>query len=37
MLVLASPGMVNGGTSLEIFKEWCEDERNKIIIPGYCV
>lgn len=37
MLVLATPGMLHGGTSLELFKEWCGDEKNKIIIPGYCV
>ena len=37
MLVLATPGMLHSGTSLELFKEWCEDSRNKVIIPGYCV
>ena len=25
------------GTSLEIFKKWCGDERNLLIIPGFCV
>ncbi len=37
MIVLATPGMLHGGTSMEIFKEWCHDERNSIIIPGYCI
>ncbi len=37
MLVLATPGMLHGGTALEIFKAWCHDSKNKIIIPGYCV
>ena len=22
---------------MQVFKEWCNDERNTIIIPGYCV
>lgn len=37
MLVLATPGMLHGGTSLELFKEWCGNSRNKLIVPGYCV
>ena len=37
MLVLATPGMLHGGTSLELFREWCGDSRNKLIVPGYCV
>lgn len=37
MLILSTPGMLNGGMALDIFKEWCEDSRNKVIIPGYCV
>ena len=37
MLVLATPGMLHGGPSMEIFKEWCSDPKNKIIIPGYCI
>ena len=36
MVVLASPGMINGGKSMEIFLEWCQDSRNTLIIPGYC-
>ena len=29
--------MLHSGTSMQVFKEWCGDERNTIIIPGYCV
>jgi len=25
------------GTSLDIFKKWAGDERNMVIMPGYCV
>ena len=25
------------GLSLQIFKKWCTDEKNMIIMPGYCV
>ena len=37
MVLLATPGMMNAGTSVEVFKEWCDDSRNCCIIPGYCV
>lgn len=37
MVLFASPGMLHSGMSLKVFKEWCEDERNLVIIPGYCV
>jgi integrator complex subunit 11 len=36
-VVLASPGMLNGGQSLEIFREWCKDERNLVVIPGHSI
>ena len=29
-------GMLHGGQSLKCFKKWCGDERNAIIMPGYC-
>nr|CAD2175132.1 unnamed protein product [Meloidogyne enterolobii] len=29
-------GMLHGGQSLKVFKKWCSDERNAIIMPGYC-
>ena len=37
MVLIATPGMLHGGLSLSVFKEWCEDSKNTIIIPGYCV
>ena len=36
-VVLASPGMLQSGLSLELFEKWCPDERNGVIIAGYCV
>ena len=35
-VLFATPGMLNGGTSLAIFKEWCNNPKNTVIIPGYC-
>merc|ERR1712038_1733113 len=37
MVVFATPGMLHAGLSLNIFKRWCSDENNMIIMPGYCV
>ena len=37
MVVFATPGMLHAGLSLQIFKGWCSDEANMIIMPGYCV
>lgn len=37
MVVFATPGMLHGGTSLQIFKRWAGDAKNMIIMPGYCV
>ncbi|CAD5216898.1 unnamed protein product [Bursaphelenchus xylophilus] len=36
MVVFSTPGMLHGGQSLRIFKKWCGDEKNLIIMPGYC-
>lgn len=36
-VVLASPGMLQPGVSLELFERWCGHERNGIIFAGYCV
>lgn len=36
-VIFASPGMLHVGTSLNIFLKICEDERNMVVIPGYCV
>ena len=37
MVLFASPGMLHAGTSLEVFKKWCHDPNNVVILPGYCV
>lgn len=36
-VVMASPGMMQSGLSRELFKTWCTDPKNGVIIPGYCV
>jgi integrator complex subunit 11 len=37
MVVFSTPGMLHSGMSLELFKKWCGDQRNMLIVPGYCV
>lgn len=37
MVVFATPGMLHAGLALDIFKVWCSDEKNLVILPGYCV
>jgi len=37
MVVFATPGMLHAGLSLQIFKRWAPDEKNMVIMPGYCV
>lgn len=37
MVLMATPGMMHAGTSVEVFKEWCDDARNCCVIVGYCV
>jgi len=36
MVLFATPGMMNAGTSLEVFTKWAPDPKNCIIFPGYC-
>jgi cleavage and polyadenylation specificity factor subunit 3 len=36
-VVMASPGMLQSGLSRELFEMWCEDQRNGVILTGYCV
>ena len=36
-VLFATPGMLHGGTSMQVFKEWCGNPKNSIIISGYCV
>ncbi|XP_070540424.1 integrator complex subunit 11-like isoform X2 [Ptychodera flava] len=37
MVVFATPGMLHGGLSLQLFKKWAPNEKNMVIMPGYCV
>ncbi|XP_041466608.1 integrator complex subunit 11-like [Lytechinus variegatus] len=37
MVVFATPGMLHSGLSLQIFKQWAPNEKNMLIMPGYCV
>ncbi|KTG04085.1 hypothetical protein cypCar_00041871 [Cyprinus carpio] len=36
-VVFATPGMLHAGQSLLIFKKWAGNEKNMVIMPGYCV
>lgn len=36
-VLFATPGMISGGFSLEVFKQWAPYERNLVTLPGYCV
>ncbi|KDP38118.1 hypothetical protein JCGZ_04761 [Jatropha curcas] len=36
-VLFATPGMISGGFSLEVFKHWAPSERNLVTLPGYCV
>lgn len=37
IVVLATPGMLHAGRSLELFKRMCTDSKNSLLIPGFCV
>jgi cleavage and polyadenylation specificity factor subunit 3 len=36
-VVLAAPGMLQSGTSRELFEHWCSDRRNGVVLTGYSV
>ncbi|XP_057533361.1 cleavage and polyadenylation specificity factor subunit 3-II [Amaranthus tricolor] len=36
-VLFATPGMIMGGFSLEVFKHWATSENNLVALPGYCV
>ncbi|KAK7310126.1 hypothetical protein RJT34_07420 [Clitoria ternatea] len=36
-VLFATPGMIVGGFSLEVFKHWAPSENNLVTLPGYCV
>ena len=37
MVLFATPGMLNAGTSLQVFQKWAPDPKNMVVMPGYCV
>ncbi|XP_057797045.1 cleavage and polyadenylation specificity factor subunit 3-II [Salvia miltiorrhiza] len=36
-VLFATPGMISGGFSLEVFKQWAPYEENLVTLPGYCL
>ncbi|XP_049935153.1 cleavage and polyadenylation specificity factor subunit 3-II [Nymphaea colorata] len=36
-VLFATPGMLTGGFSLEVFKQWAPSEQNLVALPGYSV
>ena len=36
MVIFATPGMLHGGFSLNMFKKIAPEAKNYVIIPGYC-
>jgi len=36
-VLFATPGMLTGGVSLEVFKQWAPDPKNLVVLPGYQV
>eukprot|EP00730_Choanoeca_flexa_P019124 TRINITY_DN9334_c0_g1_i1.p1 TRINITY_DN9334_c0_g1~~TRINITY_DN9334_c0_g1_i1.p1 ORF type:complete len:602 (+),score=130.85 TRINITY_DN9334_c0_g1_i1:257-1807(+) len=36
-VLFATPGMLHAGTSLQAFTRWCDNPKNMVILPGYCV
>ncbi|KAG0593991.1 hypothetical protein M758_UG037700 [Ceratodon purpureus] len=36
-VLFATPGMLSGGLSLEVFKHWAPSEANMIVLPGFCI
>ncbi|KAK8613892.1 hypothetical protein V6N13_101646 [Hibiscus sabdariffa] len=36
-VLFATPGMIVGGFSLEVFMQWAPSENNLVTLPGYCV
>lgn len=36
-VIFSSPAMLHSGTSLKIFQNICEDVKNLVILPGYCL
>jgi len=37
LVIMASPGMLQSGTSRELFERWCPNKLNGLVMPGYSV
>ncbi|KJE94421.1 integrator complex subunit 11 [Capsaspora owczarzaki ATCC 30864] len=37
MVLFATPGMLHAGMSLDAFRKWAPNDKNMVILPGYCV
>jgi integrator complex subunit 11 len=35
-VLFATPGMLHGGTSLRVFKEWAPCKDNLVLVPSFC-
>jgi integrator complex subunit 11 len=36
MVLFATPGSMSTGVSFDVFREWCHDARNVVVVPGFC-
>ncbi|MQL75236.1 hypothetical protein Taro_007621 [Colocasia esculenta] len=36
-VLFATPGMLTGGFSVEVFKQWAPSDKNLVTLPGYCL
>ncbi|KAA0158664.1 hypothetical protein FNF31_05311 [Cafeteria roenbergensis] len=36
-VVIAAPGMLQGGVSRSLFERWCQNPADAVIVAGYCV
>lgn len=36
MVVMCTPGMLQNGQSRTLLERWCHDDKNGVIITGYC-
>lgn len=36
MVMFATPGNLTSGVSQDVFRAWCGDPRNVVVVPGFC-
>jgi integrator complex subunit 11 len=36
MVLFATPGSMSTGVSFDVFREWCSEARNVVVVPGFC-